>query len=236
MIFEFSKSDKHMWITCLFPIECHLLDQNRFTNVPVICDQKSTWNSWFLPPPPIPLLRIFEISFFFTNVDHVEAKRMQFEFWKLTGKKRRSQGGGGPKQPPPPHATNRGSQEPATNRVKPTEVGRATVSAAACWATPPNRPVATRSPTGGHTMADHGSRRQHRWNRSLLLTLDWRHAQQHWPITAYLQRTTDVRDSTTYCRNELYFVKTHTLVWLSWLPTLRRPAAGRPGPGYIETG
>ena len=33
------------------------------------------------------------------------------------------------------------------------EVRRATVSAAACWATPPNRPVATRSPTGGHTMA-----------------------------------------------------------------------------------
>ena len=38
---------------------------------------------------------------------------MPFEFLKSTGKNRRSQGG--PKQ----LATNRGSQEPATNRVKP---------------------------------------------------------------------------------------------------------------------
>ena len=30
-------------------------------------------------PPNTPLLRIFEISFF-RNVDHVEAKRMPFEF------------------------------------------------------------------------------------------------------------------------------------------------------------
>ena len=62
-------------------------------------------------PPNTPLLRIFEFSFL-RNVDHVEAKRIPFEFKKSTGKNRRSQGG--PKQPP---ATNRGSQEPATNRV-----------------------------------------------------------------------------------------------------------------------
>ena len=48
------KSDQHMWITYPFPIECHLLDQNRFTNVPVISDQKCTWNSWFLPPSYLP--------------------------------------------------------------------------------------------------------------------------------------------------------------------------------------
>ena len=58
------QSDKYMWITCPFPIDCHLLDQNRFTNVPVIRDQKSTWHSWVLPPNT-PLLRIFEISLFY---------------------------------------------------------------------------------------------------------------------------------------------------------------------------
>ena len=72
------QSDKHMWITCPFPIDCPLLDRNRFTNVPVIRDQKSIWNSWFLPPK-YPLLRIFEISFF-RNVDRVEANIMPFEF------------------------------------------------------------------------------------------------------------------------------------------------------------
>ena len=56
------KSDKHMWITCPFSIECHVLDQNRFTNGPVMRDPKNTWSSWFCPPNT-PLLRIFEISF-----------------------------------------------------------------------------------------------------------------------------------------------------------------------------
>ena len=41
------QSEKHMWITCPFPIDCHLLDQNRFTNVLVI---KSTWNPCYLTP------------------------------------------------------------------------------------------------------------------------------------------------------------------------------------------
>ena len=57
------QSDKHMWITCPFPVDCPLLDQNRFTNVPVMRDQKNAWNSWFLPPL-YPLLRIFENFFF----------------------------------------------------------------------------------------------------------------------------------------------------------------------------
>ena len=79
MIFEFSKvTNIGMWIACPLIIECHLLNQNQFTNMPVIRDQKMTWNSWFLPPNT-PLLRIFEISFFFRNVDHVEVKRMPLE-------------------------------------------------------------------------------------------------------------------------------------------------------------
>ena len=43
---------------------------------------------------------------------------MPFEFWKSTAKNRRYQGGGVLNTPPPPPATNRGSQEPATNGVK----------------------------------------------------------------------------------------------------------------------
>ena len=87
--------------------------QNRFTNMPVICDKKKVPETHSFCPPNTPLLRIFEISFF-RNVDHVEAKQMPFEFKKSTGKKRRYQGG--VLNNPP--ATNRGSQEPATNRVK----------------------------------------------------------------------------------------------------------------------
>ena len=87
-----------MWITCPFPIECYLLDQNRFTNEPVIRDQKSTWNSWFLPPYT-PFYKFFNFLFF-RNVDHVEVKRMPLNF-----KNRPVRTGdlkGGPKQPPLP--------------------------------------------------------------------------------------------------------------------------------------
>ena len=72
------KSDKHMWIACPFPIECHLLHQNRFTNVPVIRDQKK-YLKFMVFAPLIPPFTNFW-NFFFINVDHVEAKRMPFEF------------------------------------------------------------------------------------------------------------------------------------------------------------
>ena len=83
-----------------------------------------------------------------------------------------------PPPPPPP---------PNLNRV-PTPM-----SAAACWATPPNRPVATRSPTGGYT------RQQAPAPMESL-------------ASAYVRLTSRPA------------ALTNTLVWLSWLPTLRRPA------------
>ena len=44
------QSDKHMWITCPFPVDCPLLDQNRFTNVPVMRDKKIPEIYGFYPP------------------------------------------------------------------------------------------------------------------------------------------------------------------------------------------
>ena len=57
----------------------------------------NTWSKKYLKfmvfAPLIPPFTNFWKFFFFRNIDHVEAKRMPFEFWKLTGKNRRSQGG-----------------------------------------------------------------------------------------------------------------------------------------------
>ena len=57
----------------------------------------NTWSKKYLKfmvfAPLIPLFYEFLKFLFFRNVDHVEAKRMPFEFLKSTGKNRRYQGG-----------------------------------------------------------------------------------------------------------------------------------------------